>query len=356
MPYGDDLDARFNELISQFSEEEQRRMRAAAVKGARPPRNAGGGARPAGTRREAGPQRRTGRLWVALALMCTVLAASGIVVAFRPDLLSPVPARPAVTLTATAVATAPATASAPAATPVAVPERLVNPFAGSPAQSYAEGVAGFVMPKARAVGGLSEKQVAAGLKRTRALLAAAFLDRATIAGGRPSAFMKLLHPDERSIFAKRLDRKGGERDGDTRGWVTSLAPGSAELATDVIKVASKATLAPFKEPGHAGAKVTTRFVVVYGVRRPGDAGSTMRLVVHGRATMLIYRARGDLVVWATDWSRGAAPSRCGAPDRFVHPVFPEARQGEPRPTGAPLDPYDLDGPEPDVPCQSVRRT
>ncbi|MER7499926.1 hypothetical protein AB0L05_35300 [Nonomuraea pusilla] len=342
MPYGDDLDARFNELISQFSEEEQRRMRAAAVKGARPPRNAGGGARPPGTGREGGPQRRTGRLWVALALMCTVLAASGIVVAFRPDLLSPMPARPAATATA--------------ATPVAVPERLVNPFAGSPAQSYAEGVAGFVMPKAEAVGGLPEKQVAAGLKRTRALLAAAFLDRKTIAGGRPSAFMKLLHPDERSIFAKRLDRKGGKRGGDTRGWVTSLAPGSAELATDVIKVTSKATLAPFKEPGHAGAKVTTRFVVVYGVRRPGDAGSTMRLVVHGRATMLIYRARGDLVVWATDWSRGAAPSRCGAPDRFIHPVFPQARQGEPRPTGAPLDPYDLDAPETDVPCQSVRRT
>ncbi|MDF2711888.1 MAG: hypothetical protein K0R62_7540, partial [Nonomuraea muscovyensis] len=36
MPYGDELDARFEALVAQIDEKELRRMRAAAGRGARP--------------------------------------------------------------------------------------------------------------------------------------------------------------------------------------------------------------------------------------------------------------------------------------------------------------------------------
>ncbi|WP_336210550.1 hypothetical protein [Nonomuraea sp. LPB2021202275-12-8] len=78
MPYGDDLDARFNELVAQISEEERRQMRAAAGRAARP----------------AGPARRISRAWFAAAAVLAVIAAAGLVLVFRPDVLSPAPAAP----------------------------------------------------------------------------------------------------------------------------------------------------------------------------------------------------------------------------------------------------------------------
>ena len=71
MPYGDDLDARFNDLVAQFSQDERRRMRAAA----RPPR-------------------RVGRLWFAVAAVLVVVAVAGLVLIFRPELPAPAPPAP----------------------------------------------------------------------------------------------------------------------------------------------------------------------------------------------------------------------------------------------------------------------
>lgn len=81
MAYGDDLDARFDELVSQFSQEERNRMRAAATKAARAT------ARKAARGRPAPISRRT-RIWLAVGLVVALLAASATVVVVRPDLLS----------------------------------------------------------------------------------------------------------------------------------------------------------------------------------------------------------------------------------------------------------------------------
>jgi hypothetical protein len=74
MPYGDDLDARFQELVAQFSEEERRRLRAEAEKGTRPAR-----------------RRRIGRVWYAVAAVLTVVLAALLIVVFRPGPLAPDP-------------------------------------------------------------------------------------------------------------------------------------------------------------------------------------------------------------------------------------------------------------------------
>ncbi|MGI5270611.1 hypothetical protein ACQEUU_15775 [Nonomuraea sp. CA-218870] len=78
MPYGDDLDARFQELVAQFSEEERRRLSAAASKGARPRR-----------------RRRAWRVRYAVAAVLAVVVAALLIVVFRPGMVSPAHEPPA---------------------------------------------------------------------------------------------------------------------------------------------------------------------------------------------------------------------------------------------------------------------
>ncbi|MBB6344194.1 hypothetical protein AB0C18_03485 [Nonomuraea muscovyensis] len=69
MPYGDELDARFEALVAQIDEKELRRMRAAAGRGARP---------------SARPRRL---LLLAVAAVIAVVAAAVAVLASQPGLL-----------------------------------------------------------------------------------------------------------------------------------------------------------------------------------------------------------------------------------------------------------------------------
>ncbi|MCA2188452.1 hypothetical protein [Nonomuraea cavernae] len=249
MSHGDDLDARFDALVSQIGDDERRRMRTAAAKAARASRS------PRSARRAtpAGPPRRTPRVLLAVAVVFAVLLAGGLVVAFRPDVLS---------------AIRQAAGPVPEETlPVSSAPWAAGPFAGSPAETYADGITGFVMPPATALGGLSEKDVAKALKRTRELLAAAYLDHATLMGGRPAAFIKALDPAQRGAFRENLDH-GTKDDFDSRTWVASFAPKTAELATDVIKVKGRTTLAAAKEEGHTGVRVKINYLLVYDDSAP----------------------------------------------------------------------------------------
>lgn len=319
MPHGDDLDARFNELIAQFDEDERRRMRSAATKAARerprPPR------KPREPRLRLDdpprPPRRLGRLSVALITLCAVVGAAGVVVTFRPDLLGPNPGLEGVPV-------------------VPDPVPAADPFAGSPAAEYPDGAAGLVMPKAKALGGLSKKDVAKGLERTRALLAAALLDRRTILGGEPAAFAALLDPGQRDRFHAEL---GGKRY-NSRYMVNSFAPGSAELASEVIKVQGAAVLGTFHEGLRQGVEIDVNYLAVYAVRRPGSPSTTMRLVTHLTGEVQLDREAGrpDLFV---SWGVSPTPASCDTDDGFIHPVYRDDPPGSVAPTGPATDPYDL---------------
>ncbi|MGW3343965.1 hypothetical protein ACWDA3_11705 [Nonomuraea rubra] len=367
MPHGDDLDQRFNELVAQIDAEQQRKMRAAAKKGAKESRRARGDElerlrREA--RREAAwepgweappPRRRMRRGWLAVAGMAAVLAAAGAVVSLRPDLLAPAGPVPEETMPV-AAAPLPSQTGAEAGP---VPEETMpvgaqpkesapeGPFGGSEAENWAEGAAGFVMPGAKAIGGLSKKEVAEGMERTRDLLAAAHLDRKTLMGGEPKAFTKLLHPQERAWFKKNLGRKG---DKSSRTWVTSFAPKTAEQASEVIKVHGRTKLSSFKENGLTGAKLETNYIVVHAVQRPGQPGTVIRLVTHHRGTVLVHRAAGEVVTWVKKWGRSATPARCDVNDGYIHPFYGDSVPSTVSPTGTPTDPYALDEPEIEGDC------
>lgn len=327
MPNGDDLEKRFNELVAQIDDEERRKMRATAKKEARAARRSPSGppARQAGrspdgwTDHLGRPPRRIGRAWLAMATVTALIGAAGLVVTLRPDLLAPSGAIPEETMPVEA-ALQPEEPETVEAIETAEPaETAAGPFEGSRAEDWAEGEDGFVMPKAKALGGLSKKQVAEGLERARELLAAAHLDRGTLMGGKPAPFIKLLHPDQRSWFRKNLDR--GKK-GTTRSWVLSFAPKTAEQATDVIKVHGRTKLSAFKKDGITGARLETNHLVVYAIQRPGRPDTMTRLVKHHRGTVLIYRDTRGAVTWISDWGGSVTPVRCDVrEDGYIHPMY-----------------------------------
>ncbi|MGR6921742.1 hypothetical protein ACU635_46490 [[Actinomadura] parvosata] len=368
MPHGDDLDQRFNELVAQIDAEQRRKMRAAAKKGAKASRRARNAERerlrPAATTWEdAAPRRGGRRMWPALAGVTAVVTAASLVLTLRPGLLTPAGAVPEETMPVAAPLAAepapeetmPASMSAGPVPEETTPVRPTaqGPFAGSPAEGWAEGADGFTMPKAKATGGLPAKDVAKGIERTRALLAAAHLDRKTLFGGHPAAFVKLLPPDERSWFTKRLDRAGR---GDTRSWVTSFAPKTAERAGDVVKVRGRTKLSSFRLDGRRGAKLETDYIIVHAVQRPGQPDTAIRLVTRKRGTFLVYREAGELVVWVRQMGGSATPARCDVDDAYIHPFYADSAPSAKRPEGAPVDPYDLDAPDPDGDCHASKGT
>ncbi|MFI6731607.1 hypothetical protein ACIBI9_01655 [Nonomuraea sp. NPDC050451] len=346
MPHGDDLDARFNELVAQIDEEQQRRMRAAAVKGAKEQRrtdrlagraNLSGGS--AGY--EPGPRRRIGRAWIAMAVITSLIMAAGVIVTFRPDLLTSgvVVDEPPMSFAEPTVGPAEDPADGADEEPTEGPgEGLTSPFAGSPAETYAEGAAGFVMPKAKALAGLSKKDVAKGLKRTRELLTAAFLNRKTVLGGKPSEFTKLLDAEQRDWFfeyTKKHKKKAA-------AFVIQFAKGTAEFSTDVIKVHGRVKLGTFKDRGRRGVELKLNHIVVYAVHRPGRPDTTIRVVAHPTGRVWLYREEGRLVVWPLSWGASSAPASCDTRDGFIHPVFEDSPRGTVAPTGPPIDPYELE--------------
>ncbi|NRQ40571.1 hypothetical protein HII36_53510 [Nonomuraea sp. NN258] len=355
---GDDLDARFNELVSQIDAEEQRRMRAAAGKEARKARaeqprpergrgrgRGGPGGLDDGGRGSAHP-RRPRRILLVLTTAFAVAAAGGLVVTYRPDLLAagrePGTTQAGRTSGAIPEETTPVTGGPdlPEPTDAAAAAPTADLFADSPARDYADGIAGFVMPKAAAVGGLSKKDVAAGLKRVRDLFAAAHLDRKALLGGPPTAYAELLHPDQARWFRKDVKKKPG-----VRGMVHSFAPKTAELVTDVIKVHGTTKVSPFRRDGLTGALVRTNYLIVYGIQRPGQPATAMRLVAHHRGRLEIFRRGDELITWVVRGDSSRTPARCDIKDGYIHPFYDDSAPSTVSPTGAPQNPYDLDRPE-----------
>ncbi|GAA3118864.1 hypothetical protein [Streptosporangium carneum] len=323
----DDLDRRFAAIASQTDQDERRRMSDTAAKEwSNLPRN-----------------RRRRRRWITVLAACVLVAGAGVVVAYRPEVVTQVRDALAEQLSDTGGLSLGAIPEE-TMTVDAVPPS-VSPFEGSPAKDYAEGVKGLVMPPATTRGGLSRKDVAAALKRTRDMLAASHLDRRTLMGGRPTALVRLLDPELRPWFLKNLDRRKPGNDSNTRYWVTSLAPKAAELATDVIKVNGRTKYSAFREDGRTGIRITVNYLFVYAVQRPGQPESVTRVISHNMGELLAYRENGALVVWPVEWNSGTVTGvRCDVQDGFVHPFYEDSAPDKEvvEATGAPLDPYDLD--------------
>ncbi|WP_326821240.1 hypothetical protein [Streptosporangium sp. NBC_01756] len=316
----DDIDQRFNALTAQISQDERQRMARSAARGQTRPLRRG----------------RRRRLRIAAVIAVAVLAGAGLTVTYRPDLVD------GIRTGLTGVDGGMHLGAVPEETmPVDVKPVELSPFYGSPAEKYAEGAKGLVMPEAKAMGGLSRKEVSAALERAGKLLAASHLDRGVLMGGRPKKLIALLEAEQREWFARNLDRRGKSRT-DSRSWVTSLAPGTAELAVRAIKVDGETRLSVFRDHGRRIVRIKVNYLFVYAIRRPGQPATTMRLVAHSTGTVEAWKDGGRLRFWVAQWnSGGTTPARCDVDDGFVHPFYSDSETDEKAAaaTGAPTDPY-----------------
>jgi hypothetical protein len=148
--------------------------------------------------------------------------------------------RPAATTTARSAPTV----SVPGLTsPVDANEPPRDPFSGTPAEHWANSAAGITIPAARARGPYTATQVRSAYETTRELLIAGNLDWPTLRGGAPKAFEKLLIKSELKAFlaglhSTKVDKNGADEN--SRGWITTFAPGSAKFVTTWYDVTGSA--------------------------------------------------------------------------------------------------------------------
>ena len=239
---------------------------------------------------------------------------------------------------------------------------LAAPFLGTPAQSYADGSAGIVVPPAHASGDYSTAEVAAAYHKTRKMLVAAYLNVPTLDGGAPDALAGLLVSRERTEFVSGPDKIGLDAHGyakSTRGWVISFPPGTTQLVGNVIKVQGTMHARATKDSdGTAVLQVRTNYLFVYAVEEPGVPTSLMRIVAHQLNDVDFAQwddPGGPLEPWWTTSGGGVAGAQCGTKDGFQHPQFPGGPKGNVTPTGAPIDPYDPNAATPKG-CQATTGT
>lgn len=223
---------------------------------------------------------------------------------------------------------------------------VADPFHGTPAEQYAAGQAGIVLPTALAVGTYSAAQVRAAYTTTKKLLVAANLNPQTLSGGRPRAFAALLTPQLRAYFTDNLNRQGVNKKGygrSTRSWVASFAPRTTALVGSVIKVHGFMGATTAVDSGRKVLRITFDYLFVYPVERPGQPSTRMRVVERQQGDVDFARWSGNggpLQPWyLAGPDSGPAGARCDVHDGFIHPEFPGGPPDKVRPSGPPIDPY-----------------
>ncbi|WP_436535038.1 hypothetical protein [Actinoplanes sp. HUAS TT8] len=132
-----------------------------------------------------------------------------------------------------------------------------GPFQGTPAQSYAKGKAGIVLPPAKAVPGFTAAEVKASLATVRDALIAARLDDKMLVKHDPSGFLATLAPSSRAEITKYF--------GDTRfsSVATWIDPAATLDAAEEPRVDGKITFTSVEDDGTRWLQVTTNFMWVY---------------------------------------------------------------------------------------------
>lgn len=280
-------------------------------------------------------------LWGVLGIAVAVVVA---VVAVKPSLV-PGDLFGGGTSAESASSPLPEETAAPTTAPGAVdPEipTLDDPFAGSPAKQWADGEAGIVVPKAKAVAGQSAAKVDQALELTRKLLVESNLDPATLRGEPPTAALSLLDPRQDDVL-KRLKAGLGkpDKDHDPLSMFSRFDPAEVRLVGDVVKLRGRMT---FKAGKHASVAVHADYTFVYPVVRTDGTTEVTRTIVRRVLDVELpdpakYQVTpGKLSVLRYDESAGN--TSCEVYDGFLHPEFPSAEPTEPAPTGPTRDPYD----------------
>ncbi|CAL9486354.1 hypothetical protein SUDANB1_03130 [Streptomyces sp. enrichment culture] len=284
---------------------------------------------------------RRRKLW---AFIGVPLAAAVALVALKPSLLPGDPFGTGESGAAEASPLPDETAAPTAAPGASDPETptLDRPFAGSPAERWADGEAGIVLPEAKAVGAVSEGRVEEALRLTKKLLVGANLDPKTVRGARPTAALSVLDPKQPELLDDLdtgLRSPSGKHDPVTlfsRFDLDEVRP-----AGDVIKTRGRMT---FKKGTQGGVAVRADYTFVYPVVRADGPTEVARTIVRRVLDVELadpgrYEVTpGRLLLMNYDQEIGN--SSCFVDDGYLHPEFPSSTSAGPDPSGPATDPYD----------------
>jgi hypothetical protein len=237
-----------------------------------------------------------------------------------------------------------------------------DPFASSPADKWADGAAGIVVPVARPIGQYPASKVEYAYQTTKELLVAAALNKQALNGGAPTAFANLLTQDQRTQFVSKLDKIGLDKYGDalsTRSWIVQFAPGTAKLIGSAIKVHGTMSAVAMKDSGgYPILRVKIDYLVVYAIEPPKEPADWMRVVSHFYGTVDFGSWQDADTPFEPWWDAapGIAGALCGTRDGFNHPDYPNGTAGSVAPSGAPVNPYSFAAPSGNGGCRATTGT
>ncbi|MFG2366651.1 hypothetical protein ACGFY3_34270 [Streptomyces mirabilis] len=300
---------------------------------------------------------RRRRLWAILGVPVAIAVA---LVAVKPSLL---PGDPFGTSSGTpsggaSAAALPAETAPPTAAPSsASPDTptLDRPFAGSPAERWADGAAAIVVPKAKSVGTFTSAQVAAALKQAKTLLVGANLAPGTLRGERPESALAVLDPKQPRMLddVNSWLRAPGKKH-DPLMLFSRFDPAEVRPAGDVVKVRGRMT---FKAGAHASVAIHMDYTFVYPLIQADQAskasGATETSGASTEVARTIVRRVLDLELLdprkyqatpgklaITRYDQDLGNTACDVYDGFLHPQFDSAAPTGAPPTGPTTDPYD----------------
>lgn len=279
----------------------------------------------AGQERSRPPKQRRdarGRAALSAKILCGLALVGVIGYGFWPRSHPPVPvnASPAGTSAPWTSAASPASAS-PSQT-------FTDPddayFAGSPALSWADNEAGFKLPSASALNGVSKSEIAAGYKLLAHLMEAGNLDAKILNGGSVTDFTRLLDP--RSGSAKDLENALAHPSAshDPIDFVTRFNPANTRLLGHTVKV--HGTMSAKADKQRHSVLLTADYLFVYAVGpASGDPSRDTRVVMHRTFEIQVvdpaYFQMTAGTAWLYEYSYSGANSKCYDYSGFVDPDF-----------------------------------
>ena len=324
-------------------------------------------------RGESPPGWRTGPAWQEMngraarrrkwAVFGVTVTAAVVLVALKPSLLPGDPFGAGESGAAEAAPLPDETAAPTAAPGASDPETptLDRPFAGSPAERWADGEAGIVLPETKAVGAVSADRVGQALKLTKKLLVGANLDPKTVRGARPEAALAVLDPKQPGLLDDLgTGLRSPSRKHDPVTLFSRFDADKVRPAGDVIKTRGRMT---FEKGTQGGVAVHADYTFVYPVvRADGPTEVTRTIVRRVLDVELADPARYEVTpgrLLLMNYDQEIGNSSCFVYDGYLHPEFTSSRSEGPDPSGPATDPYDRSKPiehGDDGDCGTVTRT
>lgn len=219
-----------------------------------------------------------------------------------------------------------------------------EPFRGSPAAAWGDGVAALPLPGARATGWMSKAEVARALERSRDFLVASALDPEVLRGERPTKAFALINPHQTDVqeYLTAAFRTPPSAENDPLTLFSRFAPSKVRLVGDVVKARGRIT---YREGKRGAVEVTADVTYVYPVVRAADGSDEVARTIVRReivmgwddpAKIITEPGTFSLVSYLSDTANGGCDNHTG----YFVPEFAAERAVTDGSHGEEVDPYD----------------